>query len=64
MGYKHHGTKHYINAYGNIRNLTSWQRIKDKLRGLWMGLKAGKVDSFSDHSIDEYIKHIETALGK
>lgn len=64
MGYKHHGTKHYINAYGNIRNLTTWQRIKDKLRGLWMGLKAGKVDSFSDHSIDEYIKHIETALGK
>lgn len=64
MGYKHHGTKHYINAYGNVRNLTSWQRIKDKLRGLWMGIKAGKVDSFSDHSIDEYIKHIETALGK
>jgi triacylglycerol lipase len=64
MGYKHHGTKHYINAYGNVRNLNSWQRFKDKLRGLWMGIKAGKVDSFSDHSIDEYVKHIETALGK
>jgi len=23
-----------------------------------MGIKQGKVDSFSDHSIDEYIKHI------
>jgi hypothetical protein len=28
------------------------------LRGLWMGLKQGKVDSFSDHSMDEYIKHL------
>jgi len=33
--------------------------IKDKWRGIWMGLKQGKIDSFSDHSMDEYIKHLE-----
>ena len=58
MGYTHHGEEHYINAYGKVRNPTGWQRVKDKLRGIWMGIKQGKVDSFSDHSIDEYIKHI------
>ena len=62
LGYKHHGTENYLNAYGLIRTPTGWQLFKDKWRGIWMGLKQGKIDSFSDHSIDEYIKHIETAL--
>ena len=59
MGYNHHGTQHYINAYGNVRNPTGWQLFKDKWRGIWMGIKAGKIDSFSDHSMVEYIHHIE-----
>lgn len=59
MGYRHCGTEHYLNAYGNYRNPTGWQRFKDKCRGIWMGWKAGKIDSFSDHSMTEYIKHIE-----
>ena len=59
MGYVHHGTQHYINAYGNVRNPSGWQLFKDKWRGIWMGIKAGKIDSFSDHSMVEYIKHIE-----
>ena len=58
MGFKHHGTQHYINAYGEYRNPTGWQRVKDKLRGLWFGIKEGKIDSFRDHFINEYIKHI------
>jgi hypothetical protein len=28
---------------------------------MWMGIKAGKIDNFSDHSIAEYIHHIEKA---
>ena len=65
MGYKHHGTQHYLNAYGLVRNPTGWQLFKDKWRGIWMGLKQGKVDSFSDHSMTEYIKHLEMyASGK
>jgi len=59
MGYKHHGTQHYINAYGQVRNPTGWQMVKDRWRGIWMGLKQGKIDSFGDHSMIQYIKHIE-----
>ena len=59
MGYKHHGTHHYLNAYGKYRKPTGWQLFKDKWRGIWMGLKQGKIDSFGDHSMAEYIKHIE-----
>lgn len=59
MGFVHHGTEHYLNAYGNYRSPTGWQLCKDKWRGIWMGLKQGKIDSFSDHSMTEYIKHIE-----
>ena len=55
MGYVHHGTQHYLNAYGKYRNPTGWQMIKDRWRGIWMGLKQGKVDSFGDHSMTEYI---------
>mgnify|MGYP001164183325 CR=1 FL=1 len=58
MGYVHHGTQHYLNAYGNYRKPTGWQLFKDKWRGIWMGLKQGKIDSFGDHSMSEYIKHI------
>jgi len=59
MGYRHHGEEHYINAYGNIRKPTAWQLIKDKLRGMWMGIKKGKIDNFSDHSMVEYVRHLE-----
>ena len=61
MGYTHHGTQHYINAYGQVRNPSGWQLFKDKWRGIWMGLKQGKIDSFSDHSIGEYMHHLEKA---
>ena len=59
MGYKHCGELHYLNAYGNVRKPSGWQLVKDKLRGLWMGLKQGQVDSFSDHSMDNYIAYLE-----
>jgi triacylglycerol lipase len=59
MGYIHHGQEHYMNAYGMERKLTTWQRLKDRFRGLWMGLKKGGVDSFSDHSMDNYISNLE-----
>ena len=61
MGYRHHGQEHYINAYGQVRNPTGWQRIKDRFRGMWMGIKKGKIDNFSDHNMSDYIKHIEGA---
>lgn len=65
MGYRHDGEEHYLNCWGNVRKPTGWQRFKDKMRGLWMGLKAGGVDSFSDHSMGNYIAYLENyAAGK
>ena len=58
MGYRHDGETHYINAFGNVRELTGWQRTKDRFRGLWLGLLQGSVDSFADHSIGDYVEHI------
>lgn len=63
MGYVHHGTEHYMNAYGLERKLTPWQRAKDRWRGMWMGIKQGKVDNFGDHSMTEYIANLEKMQG-
>ena len=65
MGYKHDGEEHYLNCWGNVRKPTRWQRFKDRMRGLWMGIKRGSVDSFSDHSMTNYINYLEMyASGK
>jgi triacylglycerol lipase len=59
MGYRHHGTEHYMNAYGQVRKNTGWQRVKDRWRGFVMGIKKGSIDNFSDHSMSNYIANIE-----
>lgn len=53
MGYKHHGVLQYINFYGNVRKLTTWQAIKDK----WRGYRSGLLDGALDHGMDNYVKH-------
>ncbi len=62
MNYRHTGQEMYVNAYGRVREMTGWQRTKDRWRGFWMGIKNGEIDNFSDHSIDLYIKAIFTGL--
>jgi triacylglycerol lipase len=65
MGYRHNGTEHYMNAWGNVRTPTGWQRFKDRMRGMWMGIKAGSIDNFSDHGMNFYIANLEMyASGK
>jgi|TARA_B110000503_G_scaffold135423_1_gene216018 triacylglycerol lipase len=59
MGYTHHGQEHYMNAYGDVRKLTGWQRVKDRWRGMWIGIKTGSIDNFSDHSMTNYIANLE-----
>jgi len=49
----------YLNAYGQLRNMTGWQRTKDRFRGIMLGLKEGTIDHFSDHLMHNYIRHIE-----
>jgi triacylglycerol lipase len=63
LGYRHKGQEVYLNAYGQIRRLTSWQRVKDRWRGFVRGLKNGEFDHFADHSILRYIEHIQRAVG-
>ena len=58
MGYRHDGHRMYLNTWGNVRKFTPWQRTKDKFRGMWRGIKKGKIDNFADHLIDGYIEHI------
>lgn len=62
LGYRHKGEEVYLNAYGQIRRLCTWQRIKDRWRGFVRGLREGRIDHFSDHSIAEYIGHIWNAV--
>ena len=65
MGYRHDGERMYLNTWGNVRKMSGWQRFKDKMRGLWLGIKKGQVDSFSDHSMTNYVSYINTwAQGK
>lgn len=59
LGYKHHGSEFYLNTWGNVRDLTKWQRIKDKCRGFWFAWKNRKIDSFSDHDISSYVRRLE-----
>jgi triacylglycerol lipase len=62
LGYRHKGKEIYLNAYGKVRKLTRWQRMKDRWRGLARGLRERRIDFFDDHSIKEYITHIRSAV--
>jgi triacylglycerol lipase len=62
LGYRHKGQEVYLNAYGEIRRLTHWQRVKDRWRGFLRGLRMGEFDHFADHSIARYIEHIRAAV--
>jgi len=60
MGYRHHGNLTYINHYGNIRSMTSWQRFKDKMRGRWTAIKKFQFfDGIRDHDINKYCKKLK-----
>ena len=62
LGYRHKGQEIYLNAYGQIRRMTGWQRVKDRWRGFVRGLRDGRFDHFADHSLGRYIEHIRRAV--
>lgn len=64
FGYCHKGQEVYLNAYGQIRRLTRWQRVKDRWRGFARGLREGRIDHLADHSIERYIEHIRAAVAE
>lgn len=60
LGYRHHGELQYINFYGNIRKMTSWQRFKDGFRGRRAAWKNKQpFDGARDHGMSNYIKYLE-----
>ena len=62
LGYRHKGQEIYLNAYGEIRQHTPWQRVKDRWRGFVQGLREGRFDHFADHSIGRYVEYIRRAV--
>jgi len=64
MGYRHHGTLVYINYHGEIRKMTTWQRIKDTWRGRWRAFEKGHpFDGAYDHSMENYVECTEKNHG-
>jgi len=60
LGFKHHGQLHYINFYGNIRELSKWQRFKDQWRAHKRSWSKGEwFDGIGDHSISLYAEKIK-----
>lgn len=62
LGYRHKGEEVYLNAYGQIRRLTAWQRCKDRWRGFARGLRRWEFDHFADHAIGRYVEYIRRAV--
>lgn len=60
MGFRHHGTHKYMNFYGEFRDLTPWQRVKDMVRSrLRARAKGQKFIGVFDHLMANYIAKLE-----
>ena len=56
--YEHHGELHYMNHWGNVREMTAVQRFKDQMRGFIYGWKQGLINFFINHSIERYSNNL------
>ena len=60
MGFIHHGTHKYMNYYGEFRDLTPQQRVKDMIRSrLRARAKGQKFIGVFDHMMANYIAKLE-----
>lgn len=65
MGFRHHGTHKYMNFYGEFKDLTVWQRVKDMvLSRLKARAKRERFIGVFDHLMANYIKKLETNISK
>ncbi len=62
MGYRHVGSRMYLNAHRRLRKLTKRQRARARWRGSIEGAKQGKVDHFADHAVAGCVRHIGDAV--
>ena len=64
VGFRHHGTHKYMNFYGEFRDLTPWQRVKDMIRSrLKARAKGQKYIGVFDHLMANYIAKLEKSEG-
>lgn len=56
--YAHIGQSFYMNHNGWLKKLTPLQILTDRLKGLWIGLKRGKVNYFVNHGSQKYVDNI------
>jgi triacylglycerol lipase len=63
-GYCHGGQEMYIDCKGRVRNVDGWRRVVDRIRGFLRSLRRLKIDHFSDHSIEQYIDYLHSAVQK
>ena len=56
MGFQHHGTHRYMNFYGEFRDFTGWQMIKDMIRSRRKARQKGeRFIGVFDHLMNNYI---------
>lgn len=55
-GYRHHGTLYYLDHTGNQRSFDSWQRFKDRLRGVLRGLWTSRLWFANSHDPRRYVE--------
>lgn len=59
MGFRHHGTHRYMNYYGEFRDLTGWQTLKDMIRSrLKARQKRQRFIGVFDHLMNHYIEKL------
>lgn len=56
--YKHQTPMIYMNHWGNIRELSTWQLVKDRVRGIIKGSLSGKINFFKNHAIRRYSNNL------
>lgn len=56
--YTHVSSSFYMNHNGYLKRLTSLQVCIDRLKGLWVGIKRGKINYFVNHSSQKYVENI------
>jgi len=62
LGYRHGGREIYLNDLGQIREITGWKKVADRLKGFFGGLRRFRIDQLSDHSTLDYVDHIFEAV--
>lgn len=59
FGFRHHTDPLYMNFYGEFREMSKWQRIKDMLRSRKRAWEKGeKFSGLTDHFMANYIKKL------